>query len=119
MLEITLVASLKRRFSKDKRSTLEGIEFRTLNLYEFEFLSSSFSLEVVEEVVWSCEGNKSLESDRFDYTFINSCWDMLKEETYGLVTQFHSNGKLPRAFTSSLVALIGKIKNPRLRNPKA
>lgn len=64
----------------------------------------------------SCEGNKSLGPDGFNFTFIKSCWNTIKEETFELLVQFHSNGKLPKAFTSSFVALVGKIKNPQRLN---
>lgn len=43
------------------RPTLDGINFKRMTSNESDFLSFPFSLEEVEEVVWSCEGNKSPE----------------------------------------------------------
>lgn len=42
-----------------------------------------------------------------------SCWDTIKEEIFGVLVKFHANRKVPRAFKSSFVALIGKKENPQ------
>lgn len=68
-------------------------------------------MEEVEEAVWSCEGSKSPGPNGFNFTFIKPCWEILKEEIHVLANQFHNNAKLPKAFTSSFVAMIRKVKN--------
>lgn len=79
-------------------------------------VSNSFdssSMEEVEEAVWGCEGNKCPGPDDFNFNFIKSCWNTIKDEIHQVLLQFHKNGKLPKAFTSSFVTIIGKTKNPR------
>lgn len=72
-----------------------------------------FTMEEVKEAVWSCESNKSSGPDEFNFTFIKSCWNTIKYEVLEVLVQFHSNGKLPKAFTFSFVGLIGKTKSPQ------
>lgn len=76
-------------------------------------MTSPFSIEEVEEAIWSCEGNKSPGPDGFNFNFIKSCWSTIKGEILGVLDQFHANGRFPKASTSSFVALIGKKKNPQ------
>lgn len=68
-----------------------------------DLLTAPFSLEEVKDAVWSCGEHKSPGPDGFNFTFIKVCWDTIKEEIFGVLVQFHSNGKLHKAFTSSFV----------------
>lgn len=61
------------------RPTLDGINFKIISEDEADFLVSPFSIEEVKEAVWSCEGNKSLGPDSLNFTFIKSCWGMIKK----------------------------------------
>lgn len=92
------------------RPTLDGIEFKKISMEESDCITAVFTMEEVEDAIMSCEGDKSPGPDGFNFTFIKSCWNTIKDEIFELVTQFHDNGKLPKAFTYSFVALIGKCK---------
>ena len=41
------------------------------------------------------------------------CWDLLKEEIQQFMHEFYFNAKLPKALTSSFIALIPKKNNPQ------
>lgn len=82
------------------RPTLDGIHFNKISELEAELLTASFTMEEVKEAVWSYEGDKSPGPDGFNFTFIKTCWETIKEEILELMAQFHSNGRLPKAFTS-------------------
>lgn len=54
------------------RPNLDGIYFKEISEAESEFLAAPFSMEELEEAVWSCEGSKSLGPDRFNFTLENN-----------------------------------------------
>lgn len=105
----------KQQFEEKNHSrpNLDGVEFKRISSEEARSLIAPFTMEEVEEAVWSCEGNKSPGPDGFNFNFIKACWETIKEEILGVLHQFHSNRTLPKAFTSSFVALIGKKKSPQ------
>lgn len=63
--------------------------------------------------MWSCEGNKSPGPDGFNFTFFKSCWEVVEGDIVRFMNEFHANGVLPRAITSSFVALIPKNDSPQ------
>lgn len=103
------------QFKEEKcvRPTLDGVHFKSISSLDSDRLIEEFTMEEVKEAVWICEGDKSPRPDGFNFTFIKSCWETIKEEIFGVLVQIHANGKVPRAFKSSFVALIGKKENPQ------
>lgn len=95
------------------RPTLDRIQFKQLSEREAENLTEPFTMEEIKEAVWSCESSKSPGPDGFNFLFIKECWNTVKEEILELMKQFHTNGKIPKAFIASFVALIGKTQNPQ------
>lgn len=67
---------VRNQFSKQfkgeqfNRPTLDGIEIKQISADEAEYLTAPFSMEEVEEAVWSCEGSKSPGPDGFNFNFI-------------------------------------------------
>lgn len=100
----------------EERPTLEGIPFKRLTTGESIMLVNSFSLEEVEEIVHSFDGNKSPGLDGYNFKFIQTFWSLIKEEVWGMINDFFASGRLPMSFSSYFVALIPKVKNPQCLN---
>lgn len=66
--------------------------------------------EEIKEAIWSCGGSKSPGPDRFNFDFFQCCWDIVKEDIFIMMDEFHSNGKLVRGSNSSFIVLIPKKK---------
>lgn len=49
---------------------LDGIEFQQLNTTQNSELTMPFTLEELEDAVWSCDGNKAPGPDGFNFSFI-------------------------------------------------
>lgn len=76
-------------------------------------LIAPFSIEEVKEAVWSCDGNKSPGPDGFNLNFIKNSWELLEADIIKFMNEFHSNAKLPKAISSSFIALISMVKHPQ------
>lgn len=76
-----------------------------------EWLSGRFSLE---QVVLSCDGNKILGPDEFNFVFIKAFWPLIKVEVGRvLFDDFFTSGTLPKSFSSSyFLPLIPKVESP-------
>lgn len=90
-----------------ERPILFGISFTQLSTVDSNSLTAPFSVEEIKEAIWSCGGNKSPGLDHFKFDFFRSCWEVIGGEVEGLV-QFFGHGKLPKAVTSSFIAMIPK-----------
>lgn len=55
----------------------------------------------------------ALGPDGFNFNFIKSFWELIKQDAWGMLQEFLANGKLPKGFTSYFLALIPKVKNPQ------
>jgi hypothetical protein len=51
---------------------LEGLSFQQLSVADSEFLTVPFE-EKVKEAIWSCDGDKSLGPDGFNFNFVKDC----------------------------------------------
>lgn len=94
------------------RPHLNGITFPVLSPLEASSLSPPFSLEEVDRVVADCEGNKSPETDGFNFSFIKAFWDLLCPYMDIFFKELYINAKLPISFYSYFVALIPKVRSP-------
>ncbi|XP_058746451.1 uncharacterized protein LOC131619364 [Vicia villosa] len=90
-----------------------GINLNSLSIEESMDLEKPFSEEEVKEVIWSCDGNKSLGPDGYSLEFFKRFWLLLKDDLMKLCNDFYSRGTLVKAITSSFLALIPKSKNPQ------
>lgn len=88
------------------------VKFRSLNEWTVEMLEEPFSQEVIKEAVWSCEESKAPRSDGLNTCFFKKCWDVVKEDLYGMMSDFFRTGKLEKSMNSSFIALIPKTENP-------
>jgi hypothetical protein len=69
-------------------------------------------MEEIEDVVRSCDGNKSLGPDGFNFAFIKEFWSLMRGEVRIMFDQFHGNAILPKGVLSYFLALIPKINSP-------
>jgi len=76
-------------------------------------LVGEFSEEEVKAAIWGCDSSKSPGSDGFNFEFIKSCWDILKEDVVLAVKDFAGYGSWPRGSNASFLCLIPKVENPQ------
>ena len=91
---------------------LGSVEFRSLPLEVSRNVIVSFSEVEVKNVVWECEGSKSLGPDGFNFNFIKSCWEVIKGDVMAAVQLFHATGSLLKGCNASFIALIPKVRDP-------
>lgn len=74
--------------------TLDPITFRSLSPIHVSSLSGRFSREEIKQAVLSCDGDKSIGPDRFNFAFIKAFWPLIKDEVRILFNEFYANGTL-------------------------
>jgi hypothetical protein len=94
------------------RPKLDGVVFQMLSEEENDELISNFTLEEIEEVVKTSDGNKSPGPDGFNFAFLKRFWGLLGGDIRTMFNQFHNNACLPRCFLSYFVTLIPKVSSP-------
>lgn len=99
-----------RQFSEFKwdRPLLDGISFNQLDDENNSFLVEQFSEGEIRDAVWDCEGDKSSGPDSFNFTFLKTFWNTIKDEVCSFVNEFHVNSKLPKCVVGSFMLLIPK-----------
>nr|KYP57260.1 Transposon TX1 uncharacterized [Cajanus cajan] len=63
--------------------------------------------------VWDCDSSKSPGPDGFNFKFIKSFWETVKEDIVRMMKEFHANGKLPKGTNSTFITLIPKVDDPQ------
>lgn len=91
------------------RSKLDGLIFPNVSDLQNELLIAPFSLEEIEENITCCEGDKSPGPDCFNFVFLKSCWNVLKDDVQEMFKEFYVNASIPKVMTSYFLALIPKI----------
>lgn len=76
-------------------------------------LEETFSKSEIKEAVWSCDGGKSVGPDGYTFAFLQTFWDLVKEDIFLFVQNFHSRAKIVKACMASFLALIPKVDNPQ------
>ncbi|KAA3478413.1 LINE-1 reverse transcriptase isogeny [Gossypium australe] len=88
------------------------LKFKILNEDRLRKLEEPFSMGEIKEAVWSCDGFKALGSDGFNLCFLRKCWEIVKNDLFGLMSEFFIIGKLEKSINSSFITLIPKVENP-------
>lgn len=67
-------------FSEDQweRSCFDGVNFLCFSPQKNVSLTAPFQLEEVEEIINSCDGNKSPGPNDFNFCFVKTFWVLLK-----------------------------------------
>ncbi|GAU33092.1 hypothetical protein TSUD_259430 [Trifolium subterraneum] len=94
------------------RPKLDGVIFPMLSEVENRGLISPFSLEEIEEMVTSSDGNKCPGPDGFNFAFLKTFWELLKGDLRIMFDQFHDNSCFPKSFLSYFVTLVPKVSSP-------
>ncbi|GAU39330.1 hypothetical protein TSUD_60810 [Trifolium subterraneum] len=98
----------------ENRPNLNRITFQTLSEEDNIFLLAPFFIDEVREVIWSSDGNKSPGPDSFNFNFLKVCWEIIKGDIMAYMLEFHKNAVLPKAITTSFLALIPKKDHPQV-----
>jgi len=92
---------------------LDKVDFNSISEVDNEMLVGEVSEEEVKAAIWGCDSSKSPGSDGFNFGFIKSCWDILKEDVVLAVKDFACYGSWPRGSNASFLCLIPKVENPQ------
>lgn len=63
-------------------------------------ISRSFSFEELEDIIDSFDGDKSPGSVRYNFNFIKRFWEIMKNEVWGMVSEFYDHARLPKGLLS-------------------
>lgn len=66
-----------------ERSLLDEVQFKSIDKEARKLMVERFSYEEVEETVNIFDGNKCPRLDGYNFKFIQSFWDLLKEDVRG------------------------------------
>ncbi|KAL4308180.1 hypothetical protein GQ457_01G006150 [Hibiscus cannabinus] len=89
-----------------------NLEFKRLSKEEASRLGEPFTLEEIQEAVWSCDESKAPGPDGFNMKFFKFSWPFVKGELLKLMQSFHKKGVIPSKVNSSFITLIPKKENP-------
>lgn len=65
----------------------------------------------MKEEVWECHWNKSPGPNGFNLNFIKYCCEVVKENIFGFLGEFHTNVVVPRCILASFIVLNPKKEN--------
>lgn len=95
------------------RPTFDNLNFRKLSEEDSIALIAPCSREEIDEAVNSCDGQKAPGPDGFNFSFIKSSWEIIKEDIYAMVEEFWMSSRLPRGCNSTFITLIPKVDHPK------
>jgi len=98
------------------RPWVEGLPFRKLSYAEASKLTKPFSMEEVKQAVWDCDSYKSPGPVGISFGFLKEFWELLQDDFFRFMVEFHRNGKLTKGLNSMFIALIPKVNNPQRLN---
>ncbi|XP_050896280.1 uncharacterized protein LOC127103024 [Lathyrus oleraceus] len=93
------------------KPVLKRVDFSKLTVEDSNSLEVVFIENEIKAAIWSCSGNKIHGPDGF--TFLQECWDTIKEDVVRFVSEFYSNPTLSKEAITSFISLVPKITNPQ------
>lgn len=99
--------------SQGVRQNLDGIEFNKFLCEDNSCLIALFGDVEVREAIWECGSSKSPGPDDFNFKFLKTYWNLLKENVMRFLVEFHEQGVLPRESNASFTSLIPKVEDPQ------
>jgi hypothetical protein len=77
------------------------------------WLERDFEESEVLEVVKELQGDKSPSPDGFSLGFVQTCWEVIKEDIMAVFRDFHSKGRFHKCLNATFIALIQKKKKKK------
>lgn len=108
------VSYFQNIFQEDlkNRPTFENLGFKKLLPSQTSMLCEPFSHDEIDAAVASCDGNKSPGPDGFNFNFIKTAWEVIKQDVYDMVRRFWNSAQLPRGCNNAFIALVPKVDCP-------
>ncbi|GKV16979.1 hypothetical protein SLEP1_g27539 [Rubroshorea leprosula] len=97
---------------KRVRPRLDGLGFKQLTREDNDTLISPFSEDEIKVAVGECNSSKAPGPDGFNFRFVKSEWDVIKDDVVRFLQEFQANGKLVRGLNASFIVLVPKVENP-------
>ena len=94
------------------RPTIVCEGLRQINEQDGIFLTSMFSKQEIKEAVFDCGSNKAPGLDGFNFSFVKRFWNVLEEDFYRIMGEFHETGIINSGCGSAFITLIPKVKSP-------
>ena len=94
------------------RPTFGNLGFKQLSQEQANTITEKFSRKEIDDAVASCDPSKAPGPDGFNFRFIKSSWEIIKEEVYNMVDDFWLTGKLPKGSNNAFIVLIPKCETP-------
>ncbi|TYJ47336.1 hypothetical protein E1A91_A02G182400v1, partial [Gossypium mustelinum] len=88
------------------------LDFKRLKESDAKKLEVPFSIEEIRDAIWSCEEIKAPGPNGFNMCFFRRCWNIVKEDVFRMMSDFHRIGKLEKSINCSFIVLIPKTDNP-------
>ncbi|GKB92857.1 putative RNA-directed DNA polymerase [Tanacetum coccineum] len=82
--------------------------FCRLSTSDSSFQDSPFLLEEIKEAVWGCDGFKAPWPDGFNFNFVETFRDTIKNDFYDCIKYFESSGCIENGWNPSFIVLIPK-----------
>jgi hypothetical protein len=99
-----------------ERPSVEGLEFRRIDVMDGVTLVRPFHIDEVKAAVWDCDSYKTPGPDGVNFGFIKEFWSEMSGDIMRFVGDFHRNGKLTKGINSTFIALIPKVESPQKLN---
>lgn len=99
-----------------QRPTMDGIHFSRISDAENSILMAEFTKEEIKAAVWGCEGNSCPGPDGYNFIFIKRFWNVVGNDFFKMVEDFHRNASLVKGCNASFVVLVPKKENPTFLN---
>ncbi|MFS7889004.1 putative RNA-directed DNA polymerase [Helianthus anomalus] len=85
---------------------------RRINDQDGISLTAMFSKQEIKEAVFDCGSNKAPGPDGFNFRFVKRFWNLLEEDFYRIMVEFHDTGIINSGCSSAFITLIPKVKSP-------
>nr|GEV07363.1 RNA-directed DNA polymerase, eukaryota [Tanacetum cinerariifolium] len=94
------------------RLKFKSSRVRKLSSPDASFLDSPFSINEIKSAVWECDGSNASGPDGFNFKFIKTYWDVIKDVVVNCVKYFETSGKLAAGCNPSFIVFIPMSRDP-------
>ncbi|GJY98743.1 hypothetical protein Tco_0516173 [Tanacetum coccineum] len=112
-IKMAALENFAARFKKNVacRPKFRSARFCKLFAFDDSFLESTITINEIKSAVWECDGSKASGPDGFNFKFIKTYWDVLKDEVVKFMKYFEISGNLASDCNPSFIVLIPKISD--------